>query len=195
MLSWPALEQSLKAAVVHPPGPPRPIHPSCLMQPAPPLTTSAHTLLTDCTTLPPTSLSPSGSRILLSDPAATGHVLQSAAVGGLPTSAEHAAAARCSPPGSCRHQLIRLHHQLLRSLAWVWPAACSCKRSCCSTCAGCPVPCSVSVETQCYLSVSLPYGGTGSRGRRQGSVGQVTIATCTITSPCRRWELAKDTRN
>ena len=115
MLSWPALEQSLKAAVVHPPGPPRPIHPSCLMQPAPPLATPAHTLLTDCTTLPPTSLSPSGSRILLSDPAATGHVLQSAAVGGLPTSAEHAAAARCSPPGSCRHQLIRLHHQLLRT--------------------------------------------------------------------------------
>ena len=61
------------------------------------------------------SLSLSGSRILLSDPAATGHVLQSAAVGGLPTSAEHAAAARCSPPGSCRHQLIRLHHQLLRT--------------------------------------------------------------------------------
>ena len=118
MLSWPALEQSLKAAVVHPPGPPRPIHPSCLMQPAPPLATPAHTLLTDCTTLPPTPLSlslPSGSRILLSDPAATGHVLQSAAVGGLPTSAEHAAAARCSPPGSCRHQLIRLHHQLLRT--------------------------------------------------------------------------------
>ena len=117
MLSWPALEQSLKAAVVHPPGPPRPIHPSCLMQPAPPLATPAHTLLTDCTTLPPTSLSlsPSDSRILLSDPAATGHVLQSAAVGGLPTSAEHAAAARCSPPGSCRHQLIRLHHQLLRT--------------------------------------------------------------------------------
>ena len=117
MLSWPAHEKSLKAAVVHPPGPPRPIHPSCLMQPAPPLATPAHTLLTDCTTLPPNplSLSLSGSRILLSDPAATGHVLQSAAVGGLPTSAEHAAAARCSPPGSCRHQLIRLHHQLLRT--------------------------------------------------------------------------------
>ena len=124
-----------------PPGAPSPVSP--FMSDAT-LAAVALTLLSYyCTTfclLPPLPLSQSG--VILFNPAA-GHVLQSAAVGGPPTSAEHAA--RWCRPAAADDQLIRLHHQLFRSLGWVWPAACICKRSCCSTCAGCPLPSSVSV--------------------------------------------------
>ena len=72
------------------------------------------------------------------------------------------------PPGSCRHQLIRLHHQLLRTSSLglaSCTAACSCKRSCCSTCAGCcPTP---TVCPRCgntLLLLCLPNGGIAGIG-------------------------------
>ena len=95
------------------------------------------------------------------------------------------------PPGSCRHQLIRLHHQLLRT-SGLGLASCMqlqaqllqhLRRLC------------LLVETRCYLSPCLPYGRTGEGGEGRARLGQVTIATCTITSSCRCWELGKDTRN
>ena len=119
-----------------PPGAPSPVSP--FMFDATPAAVALTLLSYYCATfclLPRLPLSQSG--VILFNPAA-GHVLQSAAVGGPPTSAEHAA--RWCRPAAADDQLIRLHHQLLRSLAWVWPAACICKRSCCSTCAGCPLP-------------------------------------------------------
>ena len=171
MLSWPALEQSLKAAVVHPPGPPRPIHPSCLMQPAPPLATPAHTLLTDCTTLPLTPLS-----LSLRLP---NTLVRSC------SNRTRAPVRRCRrPPHLCRtcsSSAVLAARQLQTSADPLAPPAVEKSGLGLASCMQLQAqllqhsrrllhPCLL-VETRCYLSACLPYGGIAEAGEgRAGSV-------------------------